>query len=118
MTRKKLPVTLETEEAQNLLKQPSKRYPTGLRNKAMMSVMLNCGLRVSEVVNLRPGNINLTKGKLRVDMVKKPESQKPFPPTPCGTHTLPNTTAKPKTSKPSAASLATPISALLQFTLP
>jgi len=25
--------------------------------------MLNCGLRVSEVVNLRPGNINLTKGK-------------------------------------------------------
>ena len=67
MTRKKLPTILEPEEAQNLLKQPNKRYPSGLRNKAMMSLMLHCGLRVSEVVNLRPGNINLTKGKLRVE---------------------------------------------------
>ncbi len=66
MTRKKLPAVLEPEEAQNLLKQPNKRYPTGLRNKAMLSLMLHCGLRVSEVVNLRPGSINLTKGKLRV----------------------------------------------------
>ena len=67
MTRKKLPVILEPEEAQNLLRQPNKRYPTGLRNKAMMSLMLHCGLRISEVVNLRPSNINLTKGKLRVE---------------------------------------------------
>src|SRR5674536_325360 len=67
MTRKKLPVILEPEEAQNLLKQPNKRYPTGLRNKAMLSLMLHCGLRVSEVVNLRLGSINLTKGKLRVE---------------------------------------------------
>ena len=36
----------------------------------MMSLMLNCGLRISEVVNLRPGNINLTKGKLRVECGK------------------------------------------------
>ena len=41
MTRKKLPIILEPEEAQNLLKQPNKRYPTGLRNKAMMSLMLH-----------------------------------------------------------------------------
>ena len=52
MTRKKLPTVLEPEEAQKLLKQPNKRYPTGLRNKAIMSLMLHCGLRVSEVVNL------------------------------------------------------------------
>jgi len=70
MTRKKLPIILEPEEAQNLLKQPNKRYPTGLRNKAMMSLMLHCGLRLSEVTNLRPGNINLTKGKLRVESGK------------------------------------------------
>jgi site-specific recombinase XerD len=67
MPRKKLPAILELEEAQNLLRQPNKRYPTGLRNKAMMSLMLHCGLRISEVVNLRLGNINLTKGKLRVE---------------------------------------------------
>jgi len=33
----------------------------------MMALMLHCGLRISEVINLRPGNINLTKGKLRVE---------------------------------------------------
>jgi site-specific recombinase XerD len=70
MPRNKLPVILEPEEAQNLLKQPNKRYPSGLRNKAMLTLMLHCGLRVSEVVNLRPGNINLTKGKLRVECGK------------------------------------------------
>ncbi|HUU40886.1 MAG TPA: tyrosine-type recombinase/integrase [Desulfatiglandales bacterium] len=68
--KNKLPVTLEPEEVQNLLKQPSKRYPTGLRNKAIMSLMLHCGVRLSEVVNLKPGNINLTKGKLRVESGK------------------------------------------------
>jgi site-specific recombinase XerD len=70
MPKKKLPIILEPEEAQNLLKQPNKRYPTGLRNKAIISLMLHCGLRVSEVVNLRPGNINLTKGKLRIESGK------------------------------------------------
>lgn len=66
MTRKKLPAVLEPEEAQKLLKRPNKRYPTGLRNKAIMSLMLHCGPRLAEVTNLRPGSINLTKGKLRI----------------------------------------------------
>jgi len=70
MPRKKLPVILEPEEVQNLLKQPNKRYPTGLRNKAIMSIMLHCRLRLSEVVNLKSGNLNLTKGKLRVESGK------------------------------------------------
>lgn len=48
MTREKLPVILEPEEAQNLLGQPNKICPTGLRNKTMMSLILHCGLRVSE----------------------------------------------------------------------
>jgi len=64
--RKKLPVVLEPEEAQKLISLPNKRYLTGLRNKAILSLMLNMGLRVSEVVNLRPGDLNLTKRKLRV----------------------------------------------------
>jgi integrase/recombinase XerD len=66
MARKKLPTILDPEEAQKLLKQPNKRYPTGLRNKAIMSLILHCGLRLAEVINLKPGSINLTKGKLRV----------------------------------------------------
>ena len=64
--RKKLPIVLETEEAEKLLSIPNKRYITGIRNKAILALMLNMGLRVSEVVNLRPGDLNLTKRKLRV----------------------------------------------------
>lgn len=64
--RKKLPVVLEPVEAERLLKMPNKRYLTGIRNKAIMLVMLNMGLRVSEITNLRPGSINITSRKLRV----------------------------------------------------
>ena len=32
--------------------------------------MLHCGLRVSEVADLRPGNINITKGKFRIESGK------------------------------------------------
>lgn len=64
--RKKLPVILEPEEAEKLLKIPNKRYLPGVRNRAIISVMLNMGLRVSEVSNLRPGDVNLTKNKLRI----------------------------------------------------
>jgi len=64
--RKKLPEILNNFEASKLLSIPNSRYPTGLRNLAMMTVMLNIGLRVSEVTNLRPGHINLTENKLRV----------------------------------------------------
>ena len=64
--RKKLPEVLNSYEASKLLSIPNPRYPTGLRNLAMMTVMLNIGLRVSEVSNLKPGQINLTENKLRV----------------------------------------------------
>ena len=65
-TRRKLPVVLESEESHRLLRQPNTRYPTGKRNKAIISIMLNMGLRLGEVVNLKPRDINLSKGKLRV----------------------------------------------------
>ncbi|MBA7484703.1 Tyrosine recombinase XerC [subsurface metagenome] len=64
--RKKLPVILEPEEAEKLIRIPNKRYLSGIRNRAVLAVMLNMGLRVSEVSNLRPGDINLTKNKLRI----------------------------------------------------
>lgn len=70
MPKHKLPTFLEPEEAQNLLKQPNRCFPTGLRNKAIISLILHCGLRLSEIINLKPGNLNLTKGKLRVESGK------------------------------------------------
>ena len=64
--RNKLPVILEIDEAKKLLDVPNKRYPTGVRNKAMLSVMLNMGLRVSEVSNLKFRDVSINKKKLRV----------------------------------------------------
>lgn len=64
--KKKLPVILEPEEARELLKQPNKRYLTGIRNKALLSIMLNMGLRLNESISIKPGNMNLTKRKLRI----------------------------------------------------
>jgi len=60
--RKKLPVILEPEEAERLLRVPNKRYLSGVRNRAILEVMLNMGLRVSEVSNLRPGDIKIIYG--------------------------------------------------------
>ena len=64
--RNKLPVVLEMEEAKKILDVPNRRYPTGVRNKAMLSVMLNMGLRVSEVAELKVSDVNIDKKKLRV----------------------------------------------------
>lgn len=66
INRKKLPVILEHEETQRILEIPNRRYLSGIRNKAILSVMLNMGLRVSEVVNLKNVNVNAEKKKLRV----------------------------------------------------
>lgn len=64
--RKKLPVILEPKEVESLMRIPNKRYLSGKRNLAVLSLMLNMGLRVSEVSNLRSGNVNLTENKLRI----------------------------------------------------
>jgi len=63
---KKLPVVLDPGQVSKLLSVPNTRYITSLRNKAIISLMANCGLRVSEVVNLKPGDLNISKNKLRV----------------------------------------------------
>lgn len=63
---KKLPIILEENECKTLISIPSRRYPTGVRNKAILLVMLNMGLRVSEIINLKPNDVNLTKMKLKV----------------------------------------------------
>jgi len=80
--RRKLPVVLEPIEAERLLKQPNKRYRTGKRNIAIIRIMLNMGLRVSEVSDLEPGNINLTSQKLRIVNSKGGADRDLFIPTP------------------------------------
>lgn len=63
---KKIPEVLSLEEITVLLKQPNPRYPTGLRNLCLMRVMLDSGLRASEVLKLTTFDIDWRSGKLKV----------------------------------------------------
>ena len=63
---RKIPEILSKEEQQRLLEVFDTRYPTQLRNKTMVELMLGTGLRLAETINLKWNNINLTTGKLKV----------------------------------------------------
>ena len=63
---KKLPDVLTEKEIAALLKQPNKRAPTGLRNFCIMRIMLDAGLRASEVINLNVNDIDWESGWLKV----------------------------------------------------
>lgn len=65
-TAKKLPEILTDQEREALLAQPNPKAPTGLRNLCMMRLMLNVGLRVSEVLNLKTIDVDWMSGKLMV----------------------------------------------------
>ncbi len=65
-TPRKLPTVLTEDEQKRLLEQPNPRYPTGERNKTMLTLMLNTGLRLAEVTALKWRDVDLTTGKLSV----------------------------------------------------
>ena len=63
---KRLPEVLTRDEAQTLLGMPNRRYPTGYRDLCMIKLMLNSGLRASEVLNLTWQDVDLHTGRLTV----------------------------------------------------
>lgn len=65
-SRKKLPVTLSDAEVE-ALRATCTRSATGLRNRALFELMLSAGLRVSEAVSLKPGDIDWRAGTVRVN---------------------------------------------------
>ena len=64
--RRKIPVLLSEEEINKIIAQPNKIYPTGLRNKAILSFIWDSGARVSDITNLKPGNINIGKREVLI----------------------------------------------------
>ncbi|PRX19643.1 integrase/recombinase XerD [Orenia metallireducens] len=56
--RKKLPYVLTKDEQNQLLNIFNTRYPTAQRNKAMIALMLDTGLRLAETINLKWRDIN------------------------------------------------------------
>lgn len=63
---RKIPDVLTPNEEAALLAQPNPRYPTGQRNRLMLQLMLNTGLRLSEATGLEWRDLDLTTGKLKV----------------------------------------------------
>ncbi|MBI3404490.1 MAG: site-specific tyrosine recombinase XerD [Acidobacteria bacterium] len=62
---KKLPSFLSHEEVESLLAQAVAVTPLGLRDKAMLELLYSTGLRVSELVGLAVGDLQLEMGCLR-----------------------------------------------------
>lgn len=58
-TRRKLPDTLSHIEIDNLINAIDLSKPDGARNKAILEVLYSCGLRVSELTELRISNLYL-----------------------------------------------------------
>ena len=61
-----LPKSLTEEEVESLLGAPVVSDPLGNRDRTMLEVLYATGLRVSEVVNLRHGQVNTTQGVIRI----------------------------------------------------
>lgn len=59
-----LPKFLSLEEVDQLLAQPDTATPRGLRDKALIELLYATGLRVSELLSLRTGNLHLDEGYL------------------------------------------------------
>ncbi len=56
---KLLPRFLSVEEVDRLVAQPDVSTPRGLRDRALIELLYATGMRVSELVSLRPGDVNL-----------------------------------------------------------
>ena len=59
-----LPKFLDLDEVDRLLAQPDVSTPRGLRDKALIEMLYATGMRVSELVGVKPGDLNLDEGYL------------------------------------------------------
>lgn len=61
-----LPITLSTAEVEKLLTSFTKDRPIDIRNTAILEMLYSCGLRVSELVNLRCSDLFFDEGLIKV----------------------------------------------------
>jgi integrase/recombinase XerD len=63
---RRLPKALSQEEAERLVTHPD-ATPLGLRDRAALELLYGAGLRVSELVSLRPGDLDVDQELVRVE---------------------------------------------------
>ena len=61
----RLPPVLGVDEVEKLLEAPDTGNPLGLRDRALLELLYAAGLRVSEAVNLRVGDLDMAAGLVR-----------------------------------------------------
>jgi integrase/recombinase XerD len=59
-----LPKYLDLDEVDKLLSQPDASTPRGVRDKALIELLYATGLRVTELLTLKPGDVSLAGGYL------------------------------------------------------
>jgi integrase/recombinase XerD len=64
--KRSLPDTLSFDEIENIIAQIDLSKPEGGRNKAMLELLYSCGLRVTELVNLKLSQLYFDVGFIRV----------------------------------------------------
>jgi len=64
---RKLPDILSMDEIDLLIDSVDVSKPEGQRNRAMLETLYSCGLRVSELVNLKISNLNFEQGFIKVE---------------------------------------------------
>jgi integrase/recombinase XerC len=75
---RKLPHVLTSEEVGRLLIAPPARSASGLRDRAILETMYSAGLRVSELVGLSDGDVDLAEQVLRVRGKGRKERMSPL----------------------------------------
>ena len=64
--QRKIPEVLSVEEVQQIIAAIDLSHPQGTRNRAMLETLYACGLRVSELINLKISNLFLDIGFIKV----------------------------------------------------
>jgi integrase/recombinase XerC len=80
-TKKKLPTFVKESEMVTLLDQPTNPFPEtfdGYRNKAILELFYATGIRLSELMTLREGNINFRERTIKVLGKRNKERVIPF----------------------------------------
>ena len=70
MGKRELPNILTPEEEKALLGAFTKRYPTSFRNRTMIELALNTGMRIGDLMNLKWSDIELDTGRTHIKQGK------------------------------------------------
>ncbi len=109
--KRALPDVLSFDEIEKIIAQIDHSKPEGDRNQAILETMYSCGLRVSEVVNLRISCLYLDVGHIRV--IGKGDKERSSPSAPTQSNTSAFTAREPAPISPSNRGMKTSSSSIV-----